>query len=261
MVDLPTQDLLLLGLEVIYVPALVIFLSVLVVGGVHAAVSWLLTSDARELTWSVAGLVAVVGLLLVGRALVGILVPAVVDTETPPGQTPLALALGPVFLAYGMWIAVRLWSARESESTGSNMFIRWYATPTARALRRIGVVSVLGIFIVGLFWAFNSFALIFGAGRAYQDALIFREKPEVVLDVRERLQDVPPGVIEIDLGQAGGEDFRYRYRNLRLLIESGGRLFLIPEHWTRTGRTIVMPYDSNIRIQLIPAPTMYEKPS
>ena len=261
MVDLSTPDLLLLGLEVIYVPALVISLGVLVVGGAHASVSWLLASEARELTSPGAGLVAVVGFLLIGRAVVGILVPGVVDTETPPGQTPLALAIGPILVGYSIWIAVRLRMARESESVGPGVFTRWYATPTVRILRRAGVVSVLGIFIVGLFWASNSFALVFGAGRAYQDAQVLKKKPEVVLELRERLQDVPPGVTEINLGRASDEDFRYRYRNLRLLIESGGRLFLIPAHWTREGRTIIVPYDSSVRIQLIPAPTMYEPPS
>lgn len=258
MVDLSTLELVLFGLEVVYVPALVISLGVLVVGGVHAGVSWLLTSGSRELTWSVVGLLAVVGFLLIGRALIGILVPGVVDTETPTGQTPLALALGPVLVAYSMWIAVRLRMAQESESAGSRMFTRWYATSTAQMLRRSGMISVLGIVIVGLFWASNSFALVFGAGRAYQDALVFKEKPEVVLDVRERLQAVPPGVTEINLGQDSDADFRYRYRNLRLLIESGGRLFLIPAHWTREGQTIIVPYDSNVRIKLIPAPTIYE---
>ena len=100
--------------------------------------------------------------------------------------------------------------------------------------------------------------LVFGAGRAYQDGLVFKEKPDVVLDVRERLQAVPPGVTEINIGRDNDTGFRYRYRNLRLLIESGGRLFLIPAHWTREGRTIVLPYDSNVRIQLVPAPTIYE---
>jgi hypothetical protein len=261
MVDLSTPDLLLLGLEVIYVPALVISLGILVVGGAHAVVSWLLTSKARELAWSAAGLIAVVGLLLIGRAVVGILVPGVVETEMPPGRTPLALALGPILVGYSIWIAVRIRIARESESAEPGTFTHWYTTPAVRILRQAGVVSVLGIFIVGLFWASNSFALAFGAGRAYQDALVLRKKPEVIIEVRERLQDVPPGVTEINLGGASDEDFRYRYRNLRLLIESGDRLFLVPAHWTRAGRTIIVSYDSNVRIQLIPAPTMYEPPS
>lgn len=257
MVDLSTLELILFGLEVVYVPALVISVGVLVVAGAHAVISWLLTSGSRGLVWPMAGLVAVAGFLLTGRALVGILVPGVVDTENPTGQTPLALALGPVLVAYSIWMAVRLQMAQESDSDGSRKFTFWYATPTARILRRSAVISTLGIVVVALFWASNSFALVFGAGRAYQDALVFKEKPEVVLDMRERLTTVPAGVTEINLGRDNGNGFRYRYRNLRLLIESGGRLFLIPGHWTREGRTIIVPYDSSVRIQLIPAPTGY----
>lgn len=260
MVDLSTRELTLFGLEVVYLPALVIFLSALIACGAHAAVLWLLTSQARKPAWTVVALVAVVGVLLIGRALVGILVPGAANTETTPGQTPLALAFGPVLVTYSMWITMRLRMARESKSAKFSMFTQWYGTSTMQILRRAGLASVLGIFIVGLFWASNSFALIFGAGRAYQDALIFQEKPEVILDMPERLQTVPPGVTEIDLGQNNEEGFRYRYRNLRLLIESGGRLFLIPAYWTRAGRTIIVPYDSDVRIQLIPSSTVYESP-
>ena len=260
MVDLSNQELVLSGLEVVYFPTLVILLVILVLIGAHAAVLWLLTSGARELTWSMAGLIAVAGFLLVGRALVGILVPAVLDSETPPGKTPLALAFGPVLITYSMWIAGRLRMARASEPAKSSTFTRWYNMRSVRTLRRAGVVSVLGIFIVGVFWASHSFAFVFGAGRGYQDALHLRDRPEVVLDMRERLQTLPPGIVEINLGQGSDEGFRYRYRHLRLLIESGGRLFLIPEPWRRDGSTIIVPYDNNVRIQLIPAPTTYETP-
>lgn len=261
MVNLSNQELLLSGLEVANVAVLVIFLGVLVATGAHAAVSWLLTSGARGYTWSAAGLITVAGVLLIGRALVGILVPGIVDIETPPGLTPLTLALGPVLVSYSLWIAVRLSAVGAPARARSSTFTRWYATSTARGVRRVATATVMGIFIVGMFWAANSFALTFGAGRAYQDALRLRQEPEVVVDTRERLQALPSGVTETNLDQPGGGNFRYRYRGLRLLIESDGRLFLIPQPWTRAGRTIIVPYDSTVRIQLIPAPTIYEQPS
>lgn len=47
----------------------------------------------------------------------------------------------------------------------------------------------------------------------------------------------------------------YRYRGFRLLLASGGRLFLVSGTWT-LGRdqTIVVPYDNGIRIQLVSQP-------
>lgn len=260
MVDLSNQELLLAGLEIVYVAALVICFGVLIVVAAHAVVWWLLVSETRELAWWAAGLIAVMGFLLVGRAMVGIVVPGVADTEDPPGQTRLALALGPTLVAYSMWIAVKLLIAWRPGSTGSSTFTRWFATPAVRMLRRAGTVTVLSVFVVGMFSATHSVAWTFGTGRAYENALHLKERPEVILDVREQLQSLPRGVTEISLSQATGEGFRYRYRGLRLLVAAGGKLFLIPEPWTRAGRTIIVPYDSTVRIQLIPAPTTYEAP-
>ncbi|MEU6256358.1 hypothetical protein [Streptomyces sp. NPDC047043] len=57
------------------------------------------------------------------------------------------------------------------------------------------------------------------------------------------------------LGTAGEStrEYRYRYRCFRLLLASGGRLFLVTPQW-RLGRdqTIVLPYEDDIRVQLMP---------
>jgi hypothetical protein len=44
--------------------------------------------------------------------------------------------------------------------------------------------------------------------------------------------------------------FDYRYRSLRLLIQAGGRLFRVPEHWTAQGRTLIVPCDDAVRLQV-----------
>jgi len=46
----------------------------------------------------------------------------------------------------------------------------------------------------------------------------------------------------------------HRYRGLGLLLQAGGRLFLVPTYWNAQGRTLVVPYDDSIRIQVIPQP-------
>jgi len=113
------------------------------------------------------------------------------------------------------------------------------------------VAAVIGLAVAGLFWAANSFAWAFGAGRGYEDALSMPQRPEVIVDTTQRLSDLPSGVSESRLD---GEPPAYRYRGFRLVLESGGRMFLVPEKWTRDGRTVVVAYDSGVRLQLIPPP-------
>jgi hypothetical protein len=269
MVNLPSQDLLLYGVEVVYIPAVGMAGIFLLAVTAHAAVTWFLTSKKFVTTiWSIAGVLAVVGILLMGRALLGILIPHIADTEDPPGQTPLAFALGPVLFVYSLWMVVTLLSGRErqlplssyqrppgvSRIVLSRGFIGWYATPPARTVRRAVLVTVSMVFIAGMFWAVNSFAWGFGAGRAYADALRLDKRPNVLLETRERLPNLPPGVIETELGSVEGATFRYRYDGLRLLVESEDRLFLVPQRWTRDSRTIVVPYNDSVWIQLAPPP-------
>jgi hypothetical protein len=36
-------------------------------------------------------------------------------------------------------------------------------------------------------------------------------------------------------------------------VAADGRLFLVPERWTATSRTLVLPYDASIRVQVAPS--------
>ncbi len=254
MTDLSNRQLLLYGLEVIYVPAALAFLAVLAAVTFHAGVRWLLDvrqSDAAILT---IGLGAVVlGILVIARALMGIFISGVYDNENPPGVTALALALGPGTAAYGIWICARR-ARRTADRVDQVRLIAWYDGAAMAGLRRAGQICVGGLAVAGLFWAVHEFAWASGSGRAYKDAVKLPKQPEVVLDTTERLADVPAGVTESPLPAAKQAAFRYRYRGLRLLLASGDRLFLVPEHWTAHGRTLVVPYDTDVRIQLMPSP-------
>ena len=59
----------------------------------------------------------------------------------------------------------------------------------------------------------------------------------------------PSGVSE---SQLGGEPPAYRYRGFRLLLSSGGQLFLVPEHWTAGSHTVVIPAEAALSVQLVP---------
>jgi hypothetical protein len=252
--ELSNQNLVLYGLEVLYVPAALALLALLAGAACHAAVGWLVSAPDRSGTaLTVAAFAALGGVLLTARALIGILVVQVAQTEVP-GTSALALALGPVLLVYAGWIAATVLSRRTGRSVPAASFAAGHVGARSARLRRLTTVVVGGLVLVGLFWAANSFAWAFGQGRAVEDALGLPAQPEVVLDTKEALVDLPQGITEVPLPTDAEQAFRYRYRGLRLLLAAGDRLFLVPAHWTEEGRTLVVPYDDEIRIQLIPSP-------
>jgi hypothetical protein len=227
--EISNQDLVLYGLEVLYVPAALVLLAILAGAGCHAAVRWLVgRPDRRRAAITAAAFAILAGVLLLARGVIGLLVVRVSRTEIP-GTSPLALALGPALIAYGLWAGGKVLGRHR--------------------VHRVVTVAAAGLVLVGLFWAANSFAWAFGQGRAVDDARTLPDRAEVVLDVKERLLDLPEGVSETALP---GEGFRYRYRGLRLLVAAGDRLFLVPATWTERGRTLIIPYDNDVRIQLIP---------
>ncbi len=187
---------------------------------------------------------------MLARAAVGILVPTVATTEYP-GGTPLLLAVGPLVIGYGLWVLRRVELRRprpERETT-------WFATGTAERSLQVLSACIAALLVAGLFWATNTFAAAYGTGRGELQAQRLPDDPEVVLETADRLLDLPPSVAatEAVLMPAEGEIYRYRYRGLRLLVESGGRLFLVPAPW-RPGesRTLVIAFNDRVRIQLVP---------
>jgi hypothetical protein len=241
--NLSNQNLVLYGLEVAFVPAALVFLAMLLIVGIHTGVSWQLASSRRGRAGRWVGAVAIVaGLVLLARALTGIFVPDLARREVP-GTTALALASGPTLVSYGFWAVA--YSARRA----NRRFAIWYTLPVVARLRRVGVAAVIGLAVAGLFWAANSFAWAFGAGRGYEDALSMPQRPEVIVDTTQRLSDLPSGISESSLG---GEPPAYRYRGFRLLLSSGGQLFLVPEHWTAGSHTVVIPAEAALSVQLVP---------
>ncbi|MEV6303459.1 hypothetical protein AB0M02_28885 [Actinoplanes sp. NPDC051861] len=246
--ELSNQDLMLYGLEVLYVPAALVLVAILLAAGCHALVSWLVAEPAkRTAALAAAGFALVAGVLLVARGTVGLLVVQVSRFEFP-GTSALCLALGPVLIAYGTWAGGRVLSTH-----GETRFRRWYTTPQVTRIRRVVTVTAAGLVFVGLFWAANTFAWSFGQGRAADDATILAGEAEVVLDTKQALADLPEGVTSAELPDTPEDGFRYRYRGLRLLVAAEDRLFLIPADWARGGRTLVVPYDDQVRLQLIPS--------
>ncbi|MFI9149554.1 hypothetical protein [Streptomyces sp. NPDC053367] len=227
------QDMMLDGLEVVFVPAAMIFLGVLLIVGVHALVRCLLSRESDANAYLAYGFV-LVGVLLIARAIIGIFLQGP-ETSVVFGVTPLALALGPAAVAYGVWI--------EGQRRGSPLL--------PQNLARNGVLCAVALGVAGLFWGSTQLAWAYGTGRGEQDAAGLGDRPEVVVDAKEPLDDLPPGVTGTRLRGDGA--YRHRYSGFRLLLASGGRLFLVSPGW-RHGRdqTIVLPYGKDIRVRLVP---------
>ncbi|ROO89990.1 hypothetical protein EDD29_7703 [Actinocorallia herbida] len=241
---LANQDLLLFGLEIAYPAAVLLLVVVLACLTLHTGLGLLLRTRPRAVRW-IAPAVALTGAALLVRALVGVLVRGVAEHERP-GTTPLSLTVCAPLLVYGFWLARRAWEGG------------WRESAEAEALERRGRTLAIALAVVGLFWAANSLAAEVGVARAYDSVKRLDRLPEVVLYTKEPLADAPAETRQWDFGKKA--TFRYRYQNLRLLLASGGRLFLVPLTWKPTDTTarlstFVVPYDTNIRLQLIPRPT------
>jgi hypothetical protein len=233
------------GAETTYPVAALLLLAVLAALGAHLTVRRLLDSPWYRQLRPVTALAATVGLLLVGRALVGMLRPVVAANETP-GITPLSLMVGAPLVIYALWLLRRI----ALRDTGPTPARSWWAGGLAVRAERAMIVAAFGVLVIGLLWTANTFAGAYGAGRAQDEAQALSRRPEVVLFTNDPLPEVPPGVTHVDLGS--DTRARHEYRGLRLLLQSGDRLFLVPAEWTPDSSTLVVPYDADVRLQLRP---------
>jgi hypothetical protein len=116
-------------------------------------------------------------------------------------------------------------------------------------IRRTAAVLVVVVVVATLFWATATVAQWSGRGVAKYTARHLDELPSVILDTKERLYLRDPGVEETALPAAADQDFRYRYRRLRLLIQGHDRMFLVPDGWSASDSTLVVPLDDSVRAQ------------
>ncbi|GAA0355703.1 hypothetical protein GCM10009530_01000 [Microbispora corallina] len=250
LLDLSTRAVLLYGSEALWFPLAALFLATLLGLWGHVELARLVRREraapaGRGRVLTVAGwALLAAGLVLVARGALGTLVPDVAATETP-GTSPVCLGAGALVAAYGRWL------------------VTWRRAHRQRLLERAAAVAVVSLAVASLFWASASYAVAYGRGRAADFVAGLAARPEVVLDTTEPLDLGPEfaGVTETRLPPAKGRRHLYRYRHLRLLTESGGRLFLIPADWPtgprwprvwRGGGTLVIPYDAGSRIRLLP---------
>ena len=115
--------------------------------------------------------------------------------------------------------------------------------------RRMVQILLYILVAASTLWATATIAQWSGRGLAQDTARHLDSLPRVILDTKERLFLRSPDVEETVLPAADGQTFRYRYRNLRLLIVGRDRMFLVPEKWSASNSTLVVPFGDSTRVQ------------
>jgi hypothetical protein len=109
-----------------------------------------------------------------------------------------------------------------------------------------------------VFWANATVAQWSGTGLAQEQAMRLDQLPRVIVDSRERLYLRTADVTETALPSEDGQEFRYRYRGLRLLIQNGDKMFLVPCSeqgpdcpWRGSNPTLLVELGDATRVQFL----------
>ena len=86
-------------------------------------------------------------------------------------------------------------------------------------------------------------------GNGMRTARNLNELAPVILDTQDRLFLTDGIVKETALPAQEDARFKFRYRGLRLLIHGDGKLFLVPEKWSPSDSTLLVPLDDSVRVQ------------
>lgn len=225
-----TQDYVMRSVSTLYIPLLVT---------VSIALGWL-TLHHRLLGWLSTGIrrgaahkAGQVGLLTGLVTAAGVLAVAATNRDAAPLVLPLVLAGATQVAAYGGWLV----RASSNDHT-SRVLSSWQ-----RVLRKL----LIGSFVtLALFWELSNYAAVVGRGYALAISDSLATLPRATAYSAQPLGIQAPGVHEERLESGDG----YRTSGLRLLVRSGGRLFLLHNGWSpRAGTVIVLPDNDSLRWQ------------
>ncbi|HZC52448.1 MAG TPA: hypothetical protein VE441_08130 [Mycobacterium sp.] len=166
--------------------------------------------------------------------------------------TPLLIGLGASGIAYASHVRSLLTGRTRGVSARQD-------TAGNVALRR-AVGLLLGVIVAATtFWATATVAQWSGRGIARYDARHLDQFPAVILDTKERLyltdgcqhvtEPQAACIQETALPAAQGQTYRFRYRHFRLLIQGDNQMFLVPDVWSASDSTLVVPMDGSVRVQ------------
>ncbi len=170
-------------------------------------------------------------------ALAGVVL-AAMRIPWPPGAVafPLLITVGATLAAYGRQL-IRLTNPADATATAAP---RWQVV-----LQNLLIGAVIAL---ATFWAVGEYAAIVGRGFGQDIERSVSALPRATATSESPLGIEAPNVETNPISL--GPKTLYRTTGLRLLGESGGRLFLLNDGWTRrTGSIIVLDNDKSIRWQ------------
>jgi len=241
------QDYMLRSVQALYVPVGALLLITLVAVWVHPVVASTVLRHRQSRT--LRGIL--IGGAVVGGTLILAGISAVVFPSWWAAPGRLVTAHGsesmaaPLFACTGVLLLSYLRSLNRARRRG-----RPSAAGDTRERLSAGVV--LAIVTLTVFWSANNFAIQYGRGTAIALAEQLSLRPAVIIDTTEALfLNRLPGVEETALpSQTTDQKYHFRYRGLRLLAQSGDRMFFVPSKWTPGAGTALMLRDNpDIRVQ------------
>jgi heme/copper-type cytochrome/quinol oxidase subunit 2 len=238
-IGLSTQDYVMRSPQPLLVPLLALVMIAVALVALHLAVTAWVARTRAERARTVTRRVLYAGLVVLAAGItLIILYPVLADWPYYNLVTPIIVAVGAGAVAYSWRLVSRL---PQPDALP--------APPASPALRRMGQVLLWVLVVATLFWSTATIAQWSGRGLARHDARHLDRLSSVILDTKERLFITDPFIKETALPASEGQTFHYRYRHLRLLIEGKDRMFLIPDTWSASDSTLVVPLDDSVRVR------------
>jgi heme/copper-type cytochrome/quinol oxidase subunit 2 len=239
-IGLSTQDYVMRSPQPLLVPLLVLVMIAVALVALHLWVTAWLGRARPERARIVTHRALYIGLVILAAGItLIILYPVLADWPYYNLVTPIIVAVGAGVVAYSWRLVSRLPPQPDALPSPAG----------SPALRRMGLVLLCVLVAATLFWSTATIAQWSGRGLARQDARHLDDLPRVILDTKERMYITDPFIKETALPASEGQTFRYRYRNLRLLIQGKDRMFLVPDAWSASDSTLVVPLDDSVRVR------------
>jgi len=239
-IGLSTQDYVMRSPQPLLVPLLVLVMIAVALVALHLWVTAWLGRARPERARIVTHRALYIGLVILAAGItLIILYPVLADWPYYNLVTPIIVAVGAGVVAYSWRLVSRLPPQPDALPSPAG----------SPALRRMGLVLLCVLVAATLFWSTATIAQWSGRGLARQDARHLDDLPRVILDTKERLYITDPFIKETALPPSEGQTFHYRYRNLRLLIQGKDRMFLVPDAWSASDSTLVVPLDDSVRVR------------
>ncbi|MEX5270567.1 hypothetical protein [Kocuria sabuli] len=223
-------------------PAIFLAFSMLLGLSLHAGVLRLLHGDADVRVVRLAATAsAVLGFVAVALGVHSLL-------GDPLGLRQIRLLLQPALLGGGALCTAYSYFVLVASTDRSNT--RPSSGP-APAWERSLYLTLASLVVLSLFWATTLYAQEEGEDMAEYIAEHLEEQPAVTVYSAESL--AIGSLASVDRNNASDARYRYKYSDLRLLVRSADKFFLLPDEWNRdNGTMLIIKDEPSIRIELKP---------